>query len=314
MLSPKHSIQLKGHGVGTTTLHWKHGSISQGITIHFESSGSLAGHKGSINVQNISLINNADVEDAVAISLLNRSKAPSGAETPTKNIRDIGIGGYTADKYWNYGIVLDDCTFTNVDRLTFNGNRFMKGNAILIKGNNNPVDNYINQLRVTSAENSIIVQRSTEGVYINQATMIGVRNGINWHTMGFEPLLSVANSHINALLNCITAKNILQAIIYGNLLYQHKHPKIKEWSAIKIDGKRGTKVNLRIISNNVIHGFDKFNTNLIGINLLQRHNSIVTDNIIFRTHVGVYLGKQTRDISVDNNHFVEVDQNCFNQK
>ena len=184
----------------------------------------------------------------------------------------------------------------------------------MIKGNNNPIDNYINQLRVTRAKTGIMVQGNTEGVYINQATMIGVRNGIDWNTNGFEPLLSVANSHINAYVNCIVAKNILQAIINGNLLYQCKHPKVKEWSAIKVDGKKGTPVDLSIISNNIIHGFDKGNTRLTGINILQRYNSIISNNIIFRTNVGVFLGTRTRDISVDNNRFVEVDQNIIRPK
>ena len=83
-LNPNHSIQLKGHGVGTTTLYRKSGSISQGITIHFESTGPLTGHKGSISVQNMSLINDSETADASAITLLNRSKIPGGAETPTK--------------------------------------------------------------------------------------------------------------------------------------------------------------------------------------------------------------------------------------
>ena len=118
ILNPNHSIQLKGHGVGTTILYWKSGSISQGITIHFESTGPLTGHKQSISLQKMSLINDSETGDASAITLLNRSKIPSDAETLTKNIRDIGISGYTADKYWNYGIVLDGCTYTNIDRLT----------------------------------------------------------------------------------------------------------------------------------------------------------------------------------------------------
>ena len=135
-LSPKHSIQLRGHGVGATTLHWKRDSIDQGITVHFKSTGPLTGHKGSICVQDMSLINDSYVKDAVAISLINHSEIPGGAETPTKNIKDIGISGYTSDSFWKYGIVLDGCTFTNIDRLTFHGNNFRKGNAILLKGYN----------------------------------------------------------------------------------------------------------------------------------------------------------------------------------
>lgn len=129
-LSAKHSIQLRGHGVGATTLHWKRDSIDQGITIHFESTGPLTGHKGSICVQDMSLINDSDVKDAVAISLINHSKKIGGAETPTKNIKDIGISGYTSDNFWKFGIVFDGFTFKNIDMITFYGNRFGKGNNI----------------------------------------------------------------------------------------------------------------------------------------------------------------------------------------
>ena len=259
----------------------------------------------------MSLINDSAVKDARALSLINYAKG-GGAETPTKNVHDIGIAGSSKPKHWEYGVVLDGCNFTNVDRLSFNGSNSLEGTAILIKGIMNQVDNYINQLRVTEANNGILVEGNTEGVYINQITMIAVRNGIYWNTNSFEPFLSVSNSHINSVVNGILAKNLLQAIITGNLFYQHNRIKDKksEWSAIKIDGKRSTYFDLTVISNNVIHGFDKSSTKLIGINLQKRQNSIITNNIIFRTHVGI-LGKETRNISVNNNSFAEVDQNII---
>ena len=308
------SIQLKGHGVGITTLLWNANSTSQGIVIEFHANGSLAGLKGGINVQNMSLINDSTVKDSSALSLINYA-AGGGAETPTKNVHDIGIAGSSKPKHWGYGVVLDGCNFTNVDRISYNGSNSSEGTAILIKGKMNQVDNYITQLRVTEANNGIHVQGNTEGVYINQITMIAVKNGIYWNTDSFEPFLSVSNSHINAVVNCILAENILQAIITDNLFYQLSRVEDKnpEWSAIKIDGKSSTFFDLTVISNNVIHGFDRKSKKVIGINLQKRQNSIVSNNVIFKAHVGI-LGGDTKNITLDNNLFLDVKRNTVKVK
>lgn len=278
------SINIRGDGPGISRINWT--SATNGFEIIFNPEGGYDGDKRSIIVQELSLLTSA-FGTGSAIKLVNNG---SSAPTPLKQIKNIVTAGITTSNFWEYGVRLSGCTFTNITSLHYQGNPFSPGGtAILLEGTNDPVDTFISNLRVFHAENGIEITGNNEGVYIDQSVILFVKKGIYWHTLANEPLLSITGSHINAYECCIYGENLIQGIISNNLLYQNTNY-ASDWNGIYLTGTASALTDFIQIAHNTIHGWKTTTSNAVnGIVIEKKSRSIIQGNILHDVEIGIWL-------------------------
>lgn len=277
-------LAIRGDGPGVSRIIWDGGS--DGLVLK-----SSPGGRGAMIVEGLSLMTAKPARG----SALRFEVSGGSSPIPLKRARDVFISGP-----WSVGIDCVDCTFTNLENIDFEAG----GVAVRFSGAHDPVDNYIDRLRVRSARTGIEVAGACEGVYVAQSTMIGVERGVHWHTTRGEPLLSISGCHIAASRDCIMGRNLIQPLISGNLLYQSG--KAEEWAGIRLSADSSSIYDLLQVTHNTIHGFPRENVKATtGIVIENRTGGIVQGNIIRDVQTGIVLDKKSGSVRVLDNYYQE---------
>jgi len=288
---PGVGLAIRGDGPNLSTITWI--CRDGGITINSLPEGGFDGKKGATILEGLSLLT-AHANGGAGLTI--RTTGDCTSPAPKKLIRDILFAGSTPACSWSWGLRVIDCTFTTVSGIDYQG----KGIAVAFKGQNDPVDNYVHNLRVFGAEVGIDISGNCEGVYVSQSTLLFVERGIHWHTSGAEPLLSVSGTHISASRDCIHASNLLQPIITGNLLYQCGDD---DWTGIKLSANVAMPYDLGQISHNTIQGFS--NSSRTGIVVTNCSGGVIQGNVISYVDTGIWLQKGTSKLRAIDNYIQE---------
>jgi hypothetical protein len=291
-------IAFRGDGPGLSKLTWA--GKSAGIEIRFRAEGGLAGNAGAVIVDGLSLLATAPDAGSAVRLVSDGGTSPS----PKKLVRDLVLAG------WDVGVDCNDCTFTTIDAVDFQGPRPLAGVAVRFDGTHDPVDNYVTRLRVFGAKHGVEVLGNSEGVYVSQSTVIGVERGVHWHTPRGEPLLSLTGTHIASSRDCVYGRNLIQPLITGNLLYQSGALPDGEWAGIRLDADEPSIYDLIQVSQNTIHAFPKLSQGGAGVVISNRTGGIVQSNIVQGARVGIRLDRGTSEVNVLDNlvrQFTEAD-------
>ena len=222
------SIQGEGPGISVVTFE---ASADNGFNISYIPSGGYEGNKGAIILKDLTIETlNAGAGDAIHL------EASNTAPSPHKLIENVTITGSSTSNYWNNGIRLTNCTFTNIRGVQFQGksnSADWEGVAVLMEGMENPVDNFITNLRVRNADKAVEITGHCEGVSIDQSIFLAINKGIHWHTDtdGHEPWLGINNCHISASEACVLAEQLMQCQINNNLFYCQAKTDV-DWAGI----------------------------------------------------------------------------------
>ena len=309
----REGITIKGDGPGVTVLAFE-SSASNGFHITFPPAGGYDGNTGSIIIKDFSIETmNAGVGDAIHL-------VSSGTTSPAphKLIENVTITGSSTSNYWKNGIRLTNCTFTNIRGVQFQGksnSADWEGVAVLMEGMENPVDNFITNLRVWNADKAVEITGHCEGVTIDQSIFLAINKGIHWHTDtdGHEPWLGINNCHISASEACVFAEQLMQCQINNNLFYCQAKTDV-DWAGIWFSSLSPTDYDFLQITHNTIHGFENGSGLRNGILLNNVKNSLISGNIIYNVITGVNLNTVSNSKVLDNMVFGStngvVETNC----
>lgn len=293
-------LAIRGDGPALSTITWT--CPDGGFAITSTAEGNFDGKTGAIIVEGLSLLTD-HIDGGTGLAIINTNRNTSPA--PKKLIRDIVFAGSLPPQGWGCGVRATDCSFITLSGIDYQGH----GIAVKFDGQHDPVDIYVQNLRVLGAFTGIDISGNCEGIYVSQSTLLFVERGIHWHTMGPEPFLTVTGSHISASRDCIYATNLLQPIITGNLLYQHGEG---NWTGIWLSGDRSTPFDLIQIAQNIIHGFSGGPKN--GIVVTNRTGGVIQGNVIHNVDTGIWLQIGTSEVRVVDNYIHEVAAGDFNDE
>lgn len=279
-------LRISGAGVGLTRLVFR--DVAAAILVRLDTDIREAEASPSFSIEGVSLQAKGNCGTAVQLERRDQTRQGGIAE---KRFSDLAIEGKGGN--WSMGIKVNDvtfCTFRDITLRLQNPN----GTGIFITGQLAPVDHHLTGVRILACHTGIKVGGTVEGVYVQQATIIGVDIGIDWDTDGFEPLLAVSGSHISARSVCIRGNNLLQPVIVGNLLYQPQGP--MPWHGIQLRSKQTTGYDLLQISNNTLHGHPAHKVENTGIAVNAASAGVLDGNIFSAVDIGIRLGKDAFSI------------------
>ena len=297
-------LRITGGGPGITKLIFS--CKEAAIVVKIDTDIRNSSESPSLRLEELSLI--ATGECGAALDIMRGDTKTSGG-TATKIFSNLNIDGQKGGS-WASGIQVTDLTFTTFQNITMRLPR-PGATGIHITGNTAPVDHHLSSIRILSADTGIKIGGKVEGVYIDQGTIIGVDTGIDWDTTSHEPLLAFSGSHISARYTCIKARNLLQPVITGNLLYQAGTD--KEWKGIDITTERATNYDLLQISNNIFHGNPKHTVPNTGISINAGSAGVINANVFSALDVGIKLGEKAKDLEPSNNVFKGVPKTLFRE-
>jgi hypothetical protein len=278
------SLAIRGDGPGLSRIGWN--CPDGGISIRFEPAGN-----GGVIAEGLSLLT-SNAKGGTALQL---ASIGGTSPSPRKLIRDVAISGG-----WTVGADCENCTFTTIDDVHFQGAGTTCEAAIRFSGDHDPVDNYVSRLRVASAMTGIEVTGSCEGVYVAQCTILGVERGVHWHSPRGEPLLSISGSHIAASRECVLGHNLIQPIISGNLFYQ-SGASDSGWTAVKLSADQPSIYDLIQVCDNTIHGFAGLPGERVGVVIVSRDGGLIRGNIMHDCDTGVLLDEKSSNFKILDN-------------
>lgn len=273
------------------------------IEVDFTAGGGWDGDKAIIAIENMTISTN---QSGGYTAVLLQSNTTSSV-APVKRVDNVVFCGTGPAKYWDYGVDLVDCTFSHITNCRFQGANAagtpittLEGRGIRIGGSNNPVDTFINRCNFFAMRGGVLVEGTTEGVYIEQCAGVNLRNGVVWNTTGKEPLLNVLGCHFNTLGTSINLTNCIQYNISNNLLYQINPSDTSltaDWIGINVTTSGGESVNdLGIISNNTCHGFGGSGSEN-GIVIDNAGYCLIGLNRIYNVDTGLFLTSNSSNCS-----------------
>ena len=294
----ENGIRIEGAGPGLTRLYFS--SVKTAIEIILDTGRPQAHRLPSCSVADMTLVAMNDC--GTAIKLTKGDNHPTGgiSHKILQNLMILTEPGKKAGS-WEKGIHVNELTFVTISNLTTrlpSG----KGIAILLEGNNNPVDHHLDAIRINQGGVGIEVRGNTEGVYCSHLTMIGPDVGIRWATTSWEPLLLLTASHINAKSCCVELNNILQPLISANSFYQvdPEHP----WTAVAILTEKSTPYDLIQISNNQFHGHPGHTVPNTGISINAASSGVVGNNVFSAVDTAVHLGEEVGEIKISGSSYM----------
>lgn len=178
--------------------------------------------------------------------------------------------------------------FRNVRILGERNNTLTSDFGIKIAGDSDPVDCFLHSCSIYFTRTAISISGTTEGIYVSESAIVAGHTGIDWTVAsGSEPLLSVLGCHINTGLAGIKTTSVVQYDISHNLIYgqnnggvattqyngiQVTHDAVGVNALGRITGNAiqgiltgipkngivvdGTGIDVAIVDNNIIDGFD----------------------------------------------------------
>lgn len=286
-------LAITGAGEGITRLLFT--EVDCGLEVRLDTDIRRTVESPSFRLENLSLVARGNC--GTAVRLMRGSQDLRGG-TAAKMLSKLSIDSLKGG--WSEGIVCSDLAFCSFKDITLRMPR-PGATGILITGDTAPVDHHLSGIRVLSANTGIRIEGDVEGVYIDQATLIGVEVGIEWNTTGHEPLLALSGSHISARQACVRANNLLQPVITGNLLYQAgpDHP----WTGIDIITERSTAYDLLQISHNTLHGNPNHKHPTTGISIEAGSAGALHSNVFSAVSTGIRLGAKAEGIEPASNVF-----------
>jgi len=291
-------LRISGVGAGLSRLVFK--NVPTAILVRLDTDIRQTDLSPAFSIEGVSL--QAQGACGTAVQLERRDPTRQGG-IAEKRFNNMAIEG--KDGSWDMGIKAMDVTFCTFRDITLRPQN-PKGTGIFITGQQSPVDHHLTGVRILGCHTGIKVGGTVEGVYVQQATIIGIDIGIDWDTDSFEPLLTVTGSHISARSACIRANNLLQPLIIGNLLYQPQGD--GPWCGIQIRSKRATGYDLLQISNNILHGHPAHKAENTGIEVTAASAGVLDGNIFSAVDTGIRLGKDASDITPSDNVFRTTDK------
>lgn len=279
-------LRISGSGRGLTRLVFK--DVPTAILVRLDTDIRPSELSPAFSIEGLSLQAQGSCGTAVQLERRDATRQGGIAE---KRFSDIAIEGKSGS--WETGIKANDVTFCTFRDITLRPQN-PQGTGIFITGQQAPVDHHLSGIRILDCHTGIKVGGNVEGVYVQQATIIGIEVGIDWDTDSFEPLLAVTGSHISARSSCIRANNLLQPVIVGNLLYQPKGG--GEWRGIHIRNQQATGFDLLQISNNILHGHPEHTAGNTGIEVNAASAGVLDGNIFSEVDTGIRLGKNASNI------------------
>ena len=294
-------ITVRGDGPGISVLTFE-ASATGGLDVSFTAGGGYENQKGSVIIKDLT-VETMGVANGSGIYLHSTN---TSSPAPHKIIENITLTGLETTNYWTYGIRLTDITFANINGVQYQGksdDANWEGIAVLIEGENNPVDNFINNLRVWNSDKAVEITGTNEGVTITQSIFLAINKGVHWHTNtgGHEPWLGINNCHISASEECVMAEQLMQCQINNNLFYCQAKAGVN-WAGIWFSSDAAVDYDYLQISHNTIHGFDNAAIRN-GILLNNVKNSLLMGNIFHNTITGISLNNVTNTKVYDNLNF-----------
>lgn len=151
-------------------------------------------------------------------------QAPASASTSFRQflVDNVVIMGTVTTNYWTTGIQFIDAWDSTVSNVHIRGYELLMANGIQYNATAgySSTDNYISNSYIFFADTGIKVNQGSEGIHINDNTIVYVNQGIWWNMTSALPMLNVQNTHIAAFKKGIYAVNVAQASLIGNLIYK----------------------------------------------------------------------------------------------
>jgi hypothetical protein len=296
--NPFQGISIIGDGPGISVIVFE-ASATGGFDISFPAGGGYDNGKGSVEIKGLSL----ETRGTSSGAAIHFTSLGTSSPAPSKNIENVSLSGNSPSSYWPIGIKLSDCTFANITDVKFQGKAdgtSRESTAVLLEGDNNPVDTFINKLRVWNADIGVEVTGTNEGVTVSQSVFLSVNKGIFWHTDtgSHEPWFAINNCHISASEECILAHQLMQSQINNNLFYCLAKNGIN-WTGIYFSSDIQVPYGFHEVSHNTFHGFDN-GALRNGIIMNNIANSMLTGNIFYNTITGIFLSNVSNTNVFDN--------------
>jgi len=179
----------------------------------------------------------------------------SGSTAVSTNIDNCEITGESDSDTFKTGFSLFNARNLRISKVRIMGDRDggaqVSENGILIDGNGDPVEFFIESSTFYFVQNGIKRRGSGEGIYINQCAFVAVTVGIDAESSNNEPLFYLHNSHINSTFKNIRLRNIAQYDIAHNLFYGQSSA--TEYLAIDVALDIPVNVNSRIAHNTFVY-------------------------------------------------------------
>ena len=235
----------------------------------------------------------------------------SGGTSKTLIIRDCEITGTVAAGGFREAIRLFNARSVVIDSVRILGDRdaspISSGSGILIEGDSNPVEIYLDKVQVYFCTNAFEIESPVEGIYINSCTVVACNRGVLASvTTGIEPLLSVIGSHFNTDVAGIKATDYVQIIIQGNLFYGSNGIETPV-AFVAVDITNNASPCESIITGNI---FQDLTTGIAtnGINIASASpgttECLVANNTFRLFDTGVILGAGTTAAVIRDNIFI----------
>lgn len=212
----------------------------------------------------------------------------NGAVNPNRSayLNNLRVSGR-----WLQGIDLLNCRVASISDIIMGLTVGTEG--ILLRGScmDSVLSNlFISQL-TTGNGAGIYISGDSEGIHIEQATILNCNTGIYWvsGTDG-EPALYVSNSHTNTRQYGIYADSVMQIIASDNLFYGWTgNDNLQDWTGVCI--KEGGKDS--VIANNIFHADGRAGSqvdtgielNGVDVSSGLQHRTNISDNVFTKlTH------------------------------
>ena len=211
----------------------------------------------------------------------------SGSTAVSTNIDNCEITGVSSSDTFNTGFSLFNARNLRISKIRVMGDRDgqpqTSENGILIDGDGDPVEFFIESSTFYFLQNGIKKRNEGEGIYINQCAFVAVTVGIDASSTNNEPLFYLHNSHINSTFKNIILDNIAQYDIAHNLFYGQSNP--SEYLAIDVRLAIGINVNSRIVNNTFVYtgSLGSIPVNGILIDAVSGVSNVLVDGNTFQT-------------------------------
>lgn len=278
--SQQQHLTIKGDGRYVSVLRFMQ---DQQLGLSMISTSQQANYLPNFEVHDLGLV----TTQPNAGTALNISYAIDQNIENTVNVHDVRI---TQDLYshplgyWTQGISCTNARNGRIRNMHFYGERDAQPQTqYAIHLQKQCTSFVISDCLILESHTGILAEGSTEGVYIHNTDVVGVRKGIiHQADQGAEPQLTITDSHVNASETCIHSKNIQQGVIANCLLYANSWfdgPNYPSWQGIKYEG--GFNAYNKVLGCTFSKEDQRYNDQTVGIEIVEGNSMIVDANQFF---------------------------------
>lgn len=217
LVSASSTLVIKGDGIGCSILKFTGNAANSGISITNYTGGSNFGTTGTISVSDLSIVKTtASGGTGIYIDLQHQG----GNVNAGPNINNVVV---TSDggSQWDTGLEVYQFQDAIVSNYWYWGKPFDFTSVGMKVHGTDATDIYIDHSRITFAGDAIQITGQTEGINIDQCSIVATSIGVNSvRDLGGEPQLVVSNSHISTVEAGVKVAGGIQGSIHDCLIYQ----------------------------------------------------------------------------------------------